>query len=183
MLNLVSSSNRFDPFSSPLREISAHAHSVNRMDKRNVWESFHPFNETMSIFNAFGNNGWTSAHLEWVGSKLALVLLTVFLFCVCTTLVNFTLRETQERMLKFTFLLQYHIRNHIPYTVLVLRHLMESVVFVPVFAGVLFFFGEFLNDRILAFMVMFHQSSIPSLFSSSLSPLSSPMYNHQNYRM
>jgi len=56
-------------------------------------------------------------------------------------------------MLKFTFLLQHHIRNGFPYAALVFQHLVESIVFVPVFIGVLFFFVEFYADRVLAFMV------------------------------
>jgi hypothetical protein len=43
--------------------------------------------------------------------KVGVVFTTLFLFFTMTTLVSFTLRETQERMLKFTFLLQHHVRN------------------------------------------------------------------------
>jgi hypothetical protein len=43
---------------------------------------------------------------HYVAFKIGVVLTTVFLFFTTTTLVSFTLRLTQERMLKFTFLLQ-----------------------------------------------------------------------------
>ena len=43
---------------------------------------------------------------KFVVFKLGVLCTTLFLFFITTTLVSFTLRETQERMLKFTFLLQ-----------------------------------------------------------------------------
>ena len=46
--------------------------------------------------------GWQ----HYVAFKIGVVLTTLFLFFTTTTLVSFTLRVTQERMLKFTFLLQ-----------------------------------------------------------------------------
>lgn len=68
--------------------------------------------------------------------------------------MSFTLRETQERMLKFTYLLQHHVRNRMPYAPLVLTHVVESLVFVPIMVGVLFFLFEFFSDQLLAFMVL-----------------------------
>ena len=44
-----------------------------------------------------------------------MIFTTIFLFFTTTTLVSFTLRATQERMLKFTYLLQHHISHHLPY--------------------------------------------------------------------
>lgn len=93
-------------------------------------------------------------YIQLLSSKVSLFLTACFLFFASTTLVHFTLRETQEKMLKFTFLLQYHIRNQIPYASLIFWHLIESIVFVPVFLGLLFFIGEFFNDRVLAFMLI-----------------------------
>ena len=46
--------------------------------------------------------GWQ----HYIAFKIGVVLTTLFLFFTTTTLVSFTLRVTQERMLKFTFLLQ-----------------------------------------------------------------------------
>jgi hypothetical protein len=57
-------------------------------------------------------------------------------------------------MLKFSFLLQHYVRNGFPYAALVFQHVVESIVFVPVFIGVLFFFIEFYADRVLAFMII-----------------------------
>ena len=45
--------------------------------------------------------GWQ----QYVAFKVGVVFTTLFLFFTTTTLVSFTLRVTQERMLKFTFLL------------------------------------------------------------------------------
>ena len=62
--------------------------------------------------------------------KLGVLLTTLFLFFITTTLVSFTLRETQERMLKFTFLLQHHVRHRMSYISLIVTHLVESLVYV-----------------------------------------------------
>jgi hypothetical protein len=48
---------------------------------------------------------------KYVVFKVGVLFTIIFLFFTTTTLVSFTLRETQERMLRFTFLLQHHIRN------------------------------------------------------------------------
>ena len=110
---------------------------------------------SLTILYAEARTSLTSSSLlRAIIFKLGLLLTSLFLFFTSTTLVHFTLRETQERMLKFTFLLQHQIRNRIPYATLVLQHLIETIVFVPVFVGVLFFFVEFYADRVLAFMVI-----------------------------
>ena len=57
-------------------------------------------------------------------------------------------------MLKFTYMLQHCIRNRMPYAPLVITHVVESLVFVPIMVGILFFLFEFFNDQLLAFMVM-----------------------------
>ncbi|CAM9621367.1 unnamed protein product, partial [Heterosigma akashiwo] len=79
---------------------------------------------------------------------------TLFLFFTTSTLVSFTLRETQARMLKFTVLLQARVRAGRPYGPLVLSHMAESLVFVPVMIGILFFLFEFYADQLLAFEVL-----------------------------
>lgn len=86
--------------------------------------------------------------------KIGLIATSLFIFFTCTTLVSFVLRETQERMLKFTFLLQHHISHQIPYGLLVVTHVVESLVFVPIVVGILFFLFEFFADQLLAFMVL-----------------------------
>lgn len=86
--------------------------------------------------------------------KIGVVLTTFFLFFTTTSLVSFTLRETQVRMLKFTYLLQHHVRNRLPYAPLICTHVVESLVFVPIMVGILFFLFEFFSDQLLAFMVL-----------------------------
>jgi len=86
--------------------------------------------------------------------KLGVLLINIFLFCVTTTLVSFTLRETQERMVDFTLLLQSHIRQRLPYLQLVFKHVVESLVFVPITVGTIFFLIEIFEDQFLAIMVL-----------------------------
>lgn len=69
---------------------------------------------------------------HFIAFKVGVIFSTLFLFFTTTTLVSFTLRETQERMLKFTFLLQHHVSHRIPYAPLVFTHVVESLVFVPI---------------------------------------------------
>jgi len=97
-------------------------------------------------------SGW---YRRQMFSKLALVLKTSFLFFITTTLVSFTLRETQERMLDFTYQLQAYVRSHRPVARLVTTHLVENLVFVPIMVGMIFFLIEFYRgDKFLAFMVV-----------------------------
>jgi len=91
---------------------------------------------------------------HFIAFKMGVIFSTLFLFFTTTTLVSFTLRETQERMLKFTFLLQHHVSHGIPYAPLVFTHVVESLVFVPIMVGILFFLFEFFSDQLLAFMVL-----------------------------
>ncbi|CAM9597119.1 unnamed protein product, partial [Ectocarpus fasciculatus] len=86
--------------------------------------------------------------------KLVILVSTMFLFFTTSTLVSFTLKETQERMLRFTYLLQYHIRQGIPVTKLVCTHLIESLVFVPIMVGIMGFLYEFFGDSMLTFMLL-----------------------------
>ena len=103
----------------------------------------------------FGGDSWGSAYLsELLTFKAGVMFTTLFLFFTATTLVSFVLRETQERMLKFTFLLQHHIAHRIPFTRLVVTHVVESLVFVPIVVGILFFLFEFFSDQLLAFLVL-----------------------------
>jgi hypothetical protein len=67
--------------------------------------------------------------------KLSIIITATFLFFAMTSMVSFILKQTQSRMLKFTFLLQYHVRNHIPYLSLVFIHVFESLIFVPIMLG------------------------------------------------
>lgn len=104
------------------------------------------FSPTSSLFVPLGSQ---------IGSKLSVVLRTCFLFFITTTLVSFTLRETQERMLDFTHQLQNHVRNRQPVVQLVTRHFVDNLVFVPIMVGMIFFLIEFYHgDKALAFMVL-----------------------------
>jgi len=91
----------------------------------------------------------------FIAFKFGVALTTLFLFFITTTLVAFTLRETQERMLKFTFLLHHHVRHHLSYWALILSHMVDSLVYLPIMVGTLFFLFEFFgHDHLLAFVVL-----------------------------
>ncbi|KAG5184237.1 hypothetical protein JKP88DRAFT_290025 [Tribonema minus] len=112
---------------------------------------------TKELFNLNYADEFLQSTEDWdkfVVFKVGVLFTTVFLFFTTTTLVSFTLRETQERMLRFTFLLQHHIRNRQPYAPLIFTHVVESLVFVPIMVGILFFLFEFFSDQLLAFMVL-----------------------------
>lgn len=51
-------------------------------------------------------------------------------------------------------LLQRHVRARLPLVPLISYHLMDSLVFVPIMLGVLFFLFEFFGDHVLAFLVL-----------------------------
>lgn len=87
--------------------------------------------------------------------KIGILFSSIFLFFMTTTLASFVLLETQDRMLTFTFMLQAHVQNRMPTTRLVFRHLVESLVFIPIMLGVLVFLMEFVffGDTILGFGV------------------------------
>lgn len=88
-------------------------------------------------------------------TKLSILIKTSFLFFITTTLVSFTLRETQSRMLVFTLSLQDSYRNHRPIYTLIFTHVIENLVFVPIMVGIIFFLIEFYRgDKFLAFMVL-----------------------------
>jgi hypothetical protein len=90
-----------------------------------------------------------------VAFKCGVALTTLFLFFITTTLVAFTLRETQERMLKFTFLLHHHVTHNMSYGPLILTHMVDSLVYLPIMVGTLFFLFEFFgHDKLLAFVVL-----------------------------
>jgi hypothetical protein len=87
--------------------------------------------------------------------KAGVLLTSVFLFFITTTLVSFTLHETQERMLHFTFVLQEYVRQERPLASLIVKHVVENLVFVPIMVGVFFFLIEFYGgDKLLAFGVL-----------------------------
>jgi prepilin signal peptidase PulO-like enzyme (type II secretory pathway) len=50
--------------------------------------------------------------------------------------------------------LQHHARHRLPTYRLIFLHVVESLVFVPIMIGILFFLFEFFDDQLLAFMVL-----------------------------
>ena len=61
------------------------------------------------------------------------------IFCLTTSLVNFTFQETQDRMLEFTLQLQTRVRERRAYRGLIIDHVLENLVFVPILVGMIFF--------------------------------------------
>ena len=88
--------------------------------------------------------------------KSSVLLTSLFLFFMTTTLTSFILHETQNRMLNFTVSLQARVRNRVPFAKLICRHVVESLVFVPIMVGVLVFLIEFVffGNAILGFGVI-----------------------------
>lgn len=89
----------------------------------------------------------------YVTFKLGTLCSAVFLLWSTSSLVSFILGQTQQRMLRFTVDLQHHVRARLPLLPLVASHLLESLAFVPLMLGVLFFLFEFFGDQLLAFLV------------------------------
>ncbi|KAJ8768307.1 hypothetical protein K2173_021247 [Erythroxylum novogranatense] len=91
---------------------------------------------------------------DYLVTKCGVLMMSLFVFFTTTMSVSFTLRETQSRMLKFTVQLQHHARHRLPTFQLIFLHVIESLVFVPIMIGILFFLFEFYEDQSLAFMVL-----------------------------
>ncbi|WMV24732.1 hypothetical protein MTR67_018117, partial [Solanum verrucosum] len=100
---------------------------------------------------------------DYLVTKCGVLMMSLFVFFTTTMSVSFTLRETQTRMLKFTDIstvkicavqLQHHARHRLPTFQLIFVHVIESLVFVPIMIGILFFLFEFYDDQLLAFMVL-----------------------------
>jgi hypothetical protein len=91
---------------------------------------------------------------DYIVFKCGVLITSLFVFFTTTMSVSFTLRETQARMLKFTVQLQHHARHRFPTYRLIFVHVIESLVFVPIMIGILFFLFEFFDDQLLAFMVL-----------------------------
>lgn len=100
---------------------------------------------------------------QFTAFRLGVVFSTCFLFFVCTTLVSYILRQTQERMLRFTYLLQYQVAHNLPYGSLVVSHLSESLVFVPIMIGIYFFLFEFFSDQLVSHPSSLTQRDAPNM--------------------
>lgn len=90
---------------------------------------------------------------QYIAFRVGVIFSTTFIFFISSTLVSYVLRETQERMLRFTFLLQYHITNNLPYLPLIFTHVVGSLVFVPIIMGIYFFMFEFFSDQLVSVFV------------------------------
>jgi hypothetical protein len=88
--------------------------------------------------------------------KIGVLVSSLFLFFATTTLVSFTLRETQDRMVHFTLQLQMHIRRRQPYGGLIFTHVIENMVFAPIMIGIIFFLTDccYNGDKFLAFVIL-----------------------------
>ena len=95
-------------------------------------------------------------HHHYLVFKSGVLVSSLFLFFLTTTLVSFTLRETQNRMLHFTLQLQFHIRRRQPYGNLIVTHVVENMVFVPIMIGIIFFLTDcfYSGDKFLAFVIL-----------------------------
>ena len=89
-----------------------------------------------------------------ISAKLGILGTTIFIFFTTSTLVSFTLRETQTRMLKFTHMLQDRFRRDEPYGRLIFTHVIESLVFVPIMMGMHFFLVAMFGDGVFAFAIL-----------------------------
>ncbi|KAF4322699.1 hypothetical protein BBO99_00003833 [Phytophthora kernoviae] len=96
----------------------------------------------------------SSKWLKLVALKFKILHTILFLFFVITALVAFVLMETQKRMITFTALFQNRRQLQIPFSNLVMTYFAQSLMFVPVLVGMLFFLFELYKDQLLAFGVM-----------------------------
>lgn len=96
----------------------------------------------------------TSGLLTYMLLKLGTLCSAVFLLFATSSLVSFILAQTQQRMLRFTVALQTRVRARLPLSPLLAGHMVDSLIFVPIMLGSLFFMLSFFNDQLLAFLVM-----------------------------
>lgn len=87
-------------------------------------------------------------------NSLAVMGRAVFVLFATSTLVHYTLRETQARMLQFTSELRETISSRRSYARLVTRHLLDSAAFAPIMVGMLAFLFEFFADQILGLTIL-----------------------------
>ena len=105
------------------------------------------------VIHAGGGGRW---HHNFVIFKVGVLISSLFLFFTTTTLVSFTLRETQNRMLHFTFQLQKRIQEGQPYSGLIITHVIHNMVFVPIMIGILLFLTDcyYNGDKFLAIIIL-----------------------------
>ncbi len=106
------------------------------------------------VLNLFQPTKYLIQYFPLFWQKAIISASTVLLFFTTSTLVSFTLKETQERMLRFTYMLQYYTRHNLSVIKLVVTHLVESLVFVPIMVGIMGFLYEFFADSLLTFLLL-----------------------------
>lgn len=146
---------------SPLYYSAEYAHYMSSQQPNSKHHHHHHHTD----HDVYSNNPYYSTRqhpvsfkLPWhfqLTSKLAVVMKTCFLYYIATTLISFTLCETQERMLQFTHDLQTQVRQGQTIKSLVIAHLLENLVFVPQMIGLCFFLIElYQGDKFLAFCIL-----------------------------
>ncbi|XP_073003793.1 membralin-like protein At1g60995 [Typha latifolia] len=87
--------------------------------------------------------------------KSGVLIMSLFIFFTTTMPVSFILRETESRTLKLTAVqLHHHDHFHLPAFQLIFVHVTESLSFVPIMIGILFFLSKLYNSELLAFLVL-----------------------------
>jgi hypothetical protein len=89
----------------------------------------------------------------WLAFKVGTLLSALFVVFAAMGLTSFMFAETQRRMVRFTLALGHAVRSRRPVLRLVFAHSLESLMFVPIIIGLLFFMFEFFSDKLLAFLV------------------------------
>ncbi|DBA03016.1 TPA: LOW QUALITY PROTEIN: hypothetical protein N0F65_003204, partial [Lagenidium giganteum] len=117
------------------------------------------YRESMKVVRDMGYGVFSpldsrSSWLMFIALKFKMLHTILFLFFIMTALVAFVLMETQKRMITFTGLFQNRTQLQIPFSNLVLAYFAQSLMFVPVLVGMLFFLFELYKDHFLAFCMM-----------------------------
>jgi len=68
--------------------------------------------------------------------------------------VSLSLRETQLRILQFTADIQHYGRSGLPWSKIIIAHIMKSMVFVMIMIGVLFCVAALLEDKVMALILL-----------------------------
>ena len=105
--------------------------------------------------------------LDWLTTKCLVILQTCFLFFSTTTLVSFTLRETQERMVGFTQELSRCVRNQLPLSGLITTHVVHTLLFVPIMVGMVFFLSACYRYPLGSSSLKYNSEGGPAIGGSS----------------
>lgn len=95
----------------------------------------------------------SKSKLRHLWDKLTLLMTILGVFFITSTIVHHILKETQNRMLGFTYLLQYHIRHDISYASLIFSHLIEICIFVFIMIAMVWLMFSLYKDQLVSFLV------------------------------